>query len=120
MLISMPSTLVPLAFVLLMASGCASHTIYAKSPDGTAIAGQSYRKNQVSIFGDKGLNSNGTGLVAQECREGDLTEVSVKRNVGQTLVTLFTLGMITPATIHFKCEKVGAPPPSPSDTDRPF
>ena len=106
--------------VLLSTTGCASHTIYAKSPDGTAIAGQAFRKSQTSFFGDKGLNSHGTGYVADECRQGDLTEVSVKRNVGQTLITLLTLGTVSPATIHFKCEKISAPEPDPTATDDPF
>ena len=105
---------------LLSMGGCASHTIYVKSPDGTGIAGQSFRTQQTSIFGDRGLNSSGTGYVAKECRNGDLTEVSVKRNVGQTIVTLLTLGIVTPSTIYFKCEKVGAPPPDSRDSKDPF
>lgn len=95
-------------------SGCASHIVFAPLPDGVGAGGQSFRRNQVSILGDRGMSSDGTGYVAKECRSAPLTEVKVKRNFGQTLATLLTLGMVTPVTIEFKCAKASAPPPAPA------
>jgi hypothetical protein len=112
--------LVGYGVALLVLGGCASHTIFAERHDATGTAGQSFRHNQTSYFGAQGLNSDGLGYVSKECRSGDLKEVVVNRSFGQGLITALTLGIVSPVTIAFKCEKVGAPPPEPGDDDDPF
>jgi hypothetical protein len=62
------------------------------------------------LSSDKRLR--GPGYVTRDtCRTGDLAQVEVRRNVGQTLVTLLTLGIVSPATIYYLCEKPQPPPP---------
>lgn len=101
-------------------SGCALHSITSATPDGTGAAGQSFHENQVSYFGAEGLNSDGTAYVAKECRSAGLAEVRLKRNFGQTLVTLLTLGIVSPATFEFQCKKTGAPAPQPNQQGDDF
>ena len=93
-------------------SGCASHRILSAEPESVGVAGQPFKHASMSIGGRSGLSSDGTGYVTRdECRTGDLTEVEVRRNVGQTIVTLITFGIVSPATIYFYCEKPETPPP---------
>lgn len=92
-------------------SGCASHTIRASEFNPVGNAGQAIEHGSISIGGRAGLSSDGTGYIAAECRGGDLAEVEFRRNVGQTFVTLLTLGIVSPATIYFYCEKQEVPPP---------
>jgi hypothetical protein len=98
--------------LLSVQAGCASHTIRAAHFDPVGNAGQAFRHVSVSIAGRQGLSSEGTGYVSrEECREGDLVQVEVRRNVGQAAVTLLTLGIVSPATILFHCEAPEIPPP---------
>lgn len=92
-------------------AGCASHAITAADPLGTGIAGQYYQQKQVSVFGDQGVNSQGTTAVAKQCAKG-MSEVRMQRDLGQSLVTLLTLGVVTPSTIRYKCTVDGAPDPN--------
>jgi hypothetical protein len=94
-------------------TGCASHLITAARDDGVGRAGLPYEANQLSIAGERGLNSGGaTGHVAHECAGEPLTRVEVHRNLGQGLISALTLGIVAPATIRFFCAK----PPVPEDT----
>ena len=87
-------------------TGCASHLITAERPDGSGIAGQPYSVSQLSIAGERGANSGGaTGHVASECRGTPLTGVEVHRDFLQGIVTVLTLGIVSPATIRFQCAK---------------
>nr|WP_299908418.1 hypothetical protein [Sphingomonas bacterium] len=98
--------------LLLAGSGCASHIIRSAEMEPVGIAGQPFRHNSTSIGGRAGVTTEGTGYVTtRECRTGDLAQVEVRRNVGQTLVTVLTLGIVSPATILFYCAKPHVPPP---------
>lgn len=95
-----------------LASGCASHLIRSAEAEPVGNAGQPFRHASTSIGGAAGLSTDGTGYVTRDtCRSGDLAEVEVRRNVGQTLVTLLTLGIVSPVTIYYLCEKPQPPPP---------
>ena len=77
-------------------------------------AGQPYRHSSTSILAPTGLSSDGPGYVTRDtCRSGDLAQVELRRNFGQTLVTLLTLGIVSPATFYYLCEKPAVPPPPP-------
>ena len=97
---------------LFLAPACASHHIRSAEPEPVGIAGQPFIHKSTSIGGRGGVSTDGTGYVTRdECRSADLADVEVRRDFGQTLVTLFTLGFVSPATIYFYCEKQEVPPP---------
>ena len=88
-------------------SGCASHLVSSGLPEGSCAAGQCH-ENQLSILGAQGLNNKGaSGEIAQQCDGRPYTRVEVRRNLGQGLATVLTLGTVNPATIHFDCAKPG-------------
>lgn len=98
--------------LLLAGSACASHIIRSAEMEPVGVSGQPFRHNSVSIGGRAGVTTEGTGYVTtKECRTGDLAQVELRRNVGQTLVTVLTLGIVSPATILFYCAKPPVPPP---------
>lgn len=98
----------------LLASGCASYLIRSGEPEGVGNAGQHYRHNSTSILAPTGFSSDGPGFNTRDtCRSGDLTEVEMRRNFGQTLVTVLTLGIVSPMTILYLCEKPETPKPPP-------
>ncbi|NNC73179.1 MAG: hypothetical protein HKN78_09945 [Sphingomonadaceae bacterium] len=90
--------------------GCASYRIYAPEFDGVGPGGQPYQYSSTSVLGDQGLSTEGTGYTATECPNADLAAVGVRRNFGQTIVTLLTLGVVSPATVEFYCAKPPDPP----------
>ena len=96
--------------------GCASYRIYSPEFDGVGVGGQPYRYSSVSVFGDQGLSTEGAGQSATQCRDEDLAAVAVRRNFGQTLVTLLTIGIVQPATVEFYCGQ-GDGPPIPDDDE---
>lgn len=97
---------------LLAQPGCASHIIRSAEGEPVGVAGQPFRLTSVSIGGRSGLSSHGTGYVTRsECRSADLVQVEVRRNLGQAAITLLTLGIVSPATLLFYCEKPEIPPP---------
>jgi hypothetical protein len=107
-----PATLLAATALL---TGCASHLITSAQPDGSGIAGQPYSVSQLSIAGERGLNSGGaTGHVASECRGTALTRVEVHRDFLQGLVNVLTLGIVAPATIRFYCAKPDIPEAPPT------
>lgn len=100
------------ASVLILTSGCASYLIRSAESEPVGNAGQPFRHNSTSIAGATGFSTDGPGYVTRDtCRTGDLAQVEVRRNVGQTLVTILTLGIVSPATIYYLCEKPQPPPP---------
>ena len=113
-----PLMAVILSVSALPLSGCASHLISSARPDGTCAAGQSCSATQTSIAGRSGFSSNGAAgyVTSAECGDEGLRRVEVRRNLGQGLVTLLTLGIVSPATIYFQCAKP-PPPPEPRNED---
>lgn len=108
------------AFALLL-SGCASHLVSAPRQDGGGLAGADWTASQTSVFGERGVNTDGaTGHVAEECREEGMTRVEVHRNFFQGLVTALTLGTVSPATIRYQCAKTDIPEDPDSGDDTQF
>lgn len=100
----------------LLSSGCASHIVRTAEPNPVGNGGEAFRHQQTSVFGRSGLSSAGTGYVTKtECRTGELDSVEVRRNFGQGVITLLTLGTVSPATILFYCTAPLIPPPGDSD-----
>jgi hypothetical protein len=98
----------------LFTTSCASHLIRSAESEPVGNAGQPYRHSSTSILAPTGLSSDGPGYVTRDtCRSGDLAQVELRRNFGQTLVTLLTLGIVSPATFYYLCEKPAVPPPPP-------
>ena len=87
--------------------GCSSHLITSARPDGTCLAGQPCSIGQTSIAGRQGVSTDGaSGYVTRdECGNEALRRVEVRRNFGQGLLSLVTLGIVNPATIYFTCAK---------------
>lgn len=103
---------VGIAICLMLTSSCASHRIWSAEAADVGLAGQPFKHQSLSIGGQKGFTSEGTGYVTRDtCRSGALSAVDVRKNVGQTIVTLLTLGIVSPATIEYFCEKPKPPPP---------
>lgn len=100
------------ALCALALGGCADHIIRSAESEPVGRAGQPFKHSAVSIGGRAGLSTDGTGYVTRDtCRTGDLAQVEMRRNVGQTIVTLLTLGFVSPVTIYYLCEKPEVPPP---------
>lgn len=105
----------------LLASGCASHLVIAPLPDGSGIAGNNFSSSQTSIMGERGASTEGaTGHVAEECRSEGMTRVEVHRNFLQGVVTVLTLGAVSPATIRYQCAKTDIPEDPDSGNDSEF
>ena len=86
-------------------AGCSSHLISSGLPDGSC-AGGDCRVGQTSVFGRAGASSAGaTGAIPEECGDRGFTRVEVRRDFGQGLATVLTLGAVNPATLHFSCKK---------------
>lgn len=102
---------------LLTQGGCASHLVSTQHPEGTCTAGMDCTAPQTSFAGRSGASSEGvTGHVAVECGRQGLDRVEVRRSLGQGLITLLTLGIVSPATIRYQCKK---PPPPPEGVTKP-
>jgi hypothetical protein len=102
----------------MLLTGCASHLISTNNPEGTCAAGMDCTAAQTSFAGRSGASSEGvTGHVAKECGNQGLDRVEVRRSLGQGLVTVLTLGLISPATLHYQCKKPPAPPEGPTPPD---
>ena len=99
-------------FSCLLTSACASYLIRSAEAEPVGNAGQPFKHASTSIGGAAGFSTDGPGYVTRDtCHTGDLAQVEVRRNVGQTLITLLTLGIVSPATIYYLCEKPQPPPP---------
>ena len=106
------------ACVLSLESGCASYLIRSAEAEPVGVAGQPFRHDSTSIAGATGFSTDGPGYnTRNSCRSANLAQVEVRRNVGQTLVTLLTLGIVSPATIYYLCEKPKPPPPCNCSND---
>jgi Bor protein len=87
-----------LASCLLLLAGCAEHRLVVLRPNpGTPPAT---------------VNSSAMGWGAVQtknvaaCESNIIDEVRVKQNVGQSLVSVLTLGMYMPTTIEYVCGNV--------------
>ena len=93
------------ALVLLLACGCSQYLVMAPEP---RYAGQPHRQGVVSLAGGTGAAPH-PGAVATECGDEQLAMVRVTRDLGQSLLSVLSLGLYAPATVHYYC----ATPPQP-------
>jgi curli biogenesis system outer membrane secretion channel CsgG len=101
-----------LGLACMLLSGCASYLVRSAEAEPVGSAGQPFRHDSTSIAGAAGLSTDGPGYVTRDtCRSANLAQVEVRRNVGQTILTILTLGIVSPATIYYLCEKPKPPPP---------
>lgn len=89
------------------AGGCTQYLITAPE---ARHAGQQHSRPAVSLTGGTGAKPN-PGPVAEECGAGQLATVRITRDLGQALLSVVTLGLYAPATVHYYC---AAPPPPPA------
>jgi hypothetical protein len=97
------------AIFLTLTCSCTQYLIVAPEP---RYAGQQHSRTVVSLGGGNASKPN-PGAVAKECGSDELAMVRVTRNFGQSLLSLVTLGLYAPATIHYYCS---TPPPPPVGT----
>ncbi len=101
--------------IVAIVPACSSHLIRISKYDGVG----SYEKESTSIGGKSGASTEGAGFIAKKCdsadgaANGNLAEVEVRRDFDDTLISILTLGIVTPATIYYKCTKPVIPPPPP-------
>jgi hypothetical protein len=87
-----------IASCFLLLAGCAEHRLTVKRPNpGTPPA----EVSSAAI----GWGASQKRNVA-ECDSNIIDEVRVKQNVGQSLVSLLTLGFYMPTTIEYVCGNV--------------
>jgi hypothetical protein len=92
--------------VVLLLAGCAQHRLVVQRPNPEP--------------GAKTVESAAIGLGASqkrtvaECDSSIIDEVRVKQNLGQSLVSILTLGIYMPTTIEYVCGNI---PSAPGNTD---
>lgn len=108
----------PLSLLIVISlSGCSSHLIRVSNYDGVG----DYKNESTSIGGKSGASTDGAGYIAKKCDSADgkasgkLSEVELRRDFDDTLISILTLGIVTPATIYYKCTKPVIPPPCNCD-----
>ncbi|MEO1043884.1 MAG: hypothetical protein AAFX04_00415 [Pseudomonadota bacterium] len=72
---------------------------------------------QTNFAGRSGFSTDAEkGVLVSECRSAGLGRVEVRRNFGQGLLSLLTLGIVNPSKIYYYCAK---PPPPPEEDNDP-
>ncbi len=89
----------------LLLTGCASHRIYSPNYDPRGIGGTPVVVGDVSILGRKATENSHVDEVKKVCGKADLVSVEVRKNVLESLASVLTLGMVSPARILFYCGK---------------
>jgi Bor protein len=82
---------------LLLLAGCAEHRLIVPKPNPGMAPVQ---VNSAAI----GWGASQTRNVA-DCKSNVIDEVRVKQNVGQSLLSVLTLGFYMPTTIEYVCAK---------------
>ena len=87
--------------------GCAQHRLVVQRPNPT---GESVIVQSTAFaFGTVQRRT------VADCNTNLIDEVRVHQNLGQSLVTLLTLGAVMPLRIEYLCAKVPAAPPMTDD-----
>lgn len=93
--------------------GCASYLVVAPEP---RYAGQPHEEGANSMLWSA-VTAPYPGVVAEPCGDGEqLAMVRVNRNFGQGLVTVLTLGLVSPVTVTYHCASPAPPPLGGFDT----
>lgn len=99
--------ILPALLAVSLLGGCATHRLVAPHPNPY---GEPQRVSSVAF---------GWGAVQKRtvvtCDNSLIDEVRVKQNLGQSLVTVVTLGLVMPTTIEYVCAKTPAQPGSDTD-----
>lgn len=92
---------------LILLSGCVQHRIIVQRPNPT---GQAETVNSTAYaFGTV------QPITAAQCNTNLLNEVRVHQNLGQSLVSVLTLGIVNPLKIEYICAKVPNAPVTDGD-----
>lgn len=94
--------LVPLIAAPLLLAACAHYHVHTPEPE--RIATQFEATSTAQFWG-----ASREDVQASECKHG-MDEVRVRRDFGQWLVGLVTLGAVSPVSVDYYCRK--APPPT--------
>ncbi len=90
-----------LAASVALAGGCAH---YRASPTGAGGASVTTEGKETVWNLAWGLVSTPTGYV-DNCQDGPLAEVTVTSNLAYAILTVATLGLVSPAVVEWKCGK---------------
>lgn len=86
---------------LVLANGCAT---YRASPTGVGGAAVTTEGKETVWNFAWGLVSTPAGYV-DNCQDGPLAEVTVTSNLAFAILTVATLGLVSPAVVEWKCGK---------------
>jgi hypothetical protein len=96
------------AFLLLaLLSGCAQHRIIVERPSPTG--------QPVTVTSTAYAFGTVQPVTAAECNTNLLSEVRVHQNLGQSLVSVLTFGIVNPLKIEYICAKSPNPPVTDGD-----
>ena len=91
--------------------GCASYLVMA---DEAAPVGQPHQATAGSYAWGAAVSPY-PGVVSEQCAEGEqLARIHVTRNFGQGIITILTLGAVSPMTVRYYC---ASPPPEGGTID---
>lgn len=89
-----------LVLTLLLLHGCAYHRLVVPNPNP---GDQYYHKVESTALGWGAVEERN---VADRCETNILSEVRVRTTLGQALITVFTLGLVQPAEVQYRCSKL--------------
>jgi hypothetical protein len=93
--------------VLTLLSGCAQHRIVVKKPNPTG--------QPVTVYSTAYAFGTVQPVTAAECNTNLLSEVRVHQNLGRSLASVLTLGIVNPIKIEYVCAKDPNPPVTDGD-----
>lgn len=94
-------------------TGCSSYRVATKAQASTDNTPHNTKKAYSLLWG---LLNNPQVISTPVCDElgvNGVSEVIVKKNAGDALLTIFTLGIYSPVHVSWKCSKPCAPQPRP-------
>lgn len=86
----------PVAASLLL-SGCAYHRLIVPNPN----PGSSWKAASSNALGFGAAQRR----IVADCPSNLLDEVRVRQSLGESLVTVLTLGLLAPARVEYRCAK---------------
>jgi hypothetical protein len=97
----------PALLALTLLSGCAQHRIIVQRPNPTG--------QPVTVFSTAYAFGTVQPITATKCNTNLLSEVRVHQNLGRSLASVLTLGIVNPLKIEYVCAKSPNPPVTDGD-----
>ncbi len=97
----------PVFLVLTLLSGCAQHRLVVKKPNPTG--------QPVTVFSTAYAFGTVQPITAAECTTNLLSEVRVHQNLGRSLASVLTFGIVNPIKIEYVCAKAPNAPVTDGD-----